>query len=222
MKTPGHKRTAKSRKLLGSLYDRNRSILDKSEGDRYVALRQSLLRSAYLGDDARAFFSRHRYLQVYWARTASKWRAYAERDAFVRETFESTLERLQGEPPAVVELSEVTLQVLELTEVHRVYTVARKRLSDLDAPGAITLTRSLLESTAKQILDAYGVTYIKTDTPAALCRAALNAVKPPSMLGDEHFNRFCRVRRQYRGAYSPLSRRSRRRTRLCSGTSRVG
>lgn len=165
----------------------------ESEEPRFAELRRELLGSSFLAQDARDFLTRHRTLQQLWDRTLSQHRSYRERREVIDTAFESTIARLEQGGSTLVELDENSLHDLNMGEARRLWDKATRRLiEDDDADGALTLTRTLLETVCKKILDAFGATYSSGDTAQNLCKRALDLVVPASVRGREHFRQFNR------------------------------
>mgnify|MGYP001162074927 CR=1 FL=1 len=173
------------------LKERSEHRMDDRE-EEFAAARSILIGSPLLAQDARAFLTRHRTLQQFWDRAASRYTHYRERREIVDLAFESTLARMEhGEPTSLVELDEDVLHDLDMSEALRLWEKAKNRLEG-DADGALTLTRTLLETVCKKILDAFGEAYGGGDTAQNLCRRALSLVLPIEVAGREHFRQFTR------------------------------
>jgi len=176
---------------ISLLKQRAEGRMDEEE-PRFAELRKELLASSYLGQEARDFFTRHRSLQQFWDRTASQYSTYRERRAIVDSVFESTILRLEQGTASFVEVDQDVLHGLDMTEASNILAKAKRRLDDGDIDGALTLTRTLLESVCKKILDSFGEPYSSGDTAQHLCKRALSLVVPESVRGREHFQHFTR------------------------------
>ncbi len=176
---------------ISLLKERAEHRMDDREAE-FSAARSILISSPLLAQDARAFLARHRTLQQFWDRTASRYSRYRERREIVDQAFESTLARMeQGESSSLVELDEDVLHELDMSEALRLWEKAKRRLED-DTDGALTLTRTLLETVCKKILEAFGEAYGRGDAAQNLCRRALYHVLPAEVAGREHFRQFTR------------------------------
>ncbi len=163
-----------------------------AEEPRFADLRKELLASSYLGQEGREFLTRHRSLQQFWDRTASKHASYKERRSVVDDAFESTIARLEQGPVSIVDVDEDALHSLDMAEASNILAKAKRRLDDGDADGALTLTRTLLESVCKKILDFFGEGYSGGDTAQSLCKRAMAHVVPGAIRSREHFQHFAR------------------------------
>lgn len=164
-----------------------------SEEPRYAELRKELLASGYLASEAKVILTRHRTLQNLWTRTLSEVSSYRGREDIVDAAFETTLTRMEQGSSPLVAIDDDLLHELDMDEAGRLWSKAVRRLQeDDDADGALTLTRTLLESVCKKILDAYGETYSGGDTTQNLCKRCLALIIPESTSGLEHFKHFTR------------------------------
>jgi len=176
--------------VMQLLKQRSEGRMDNEE-PRFAELRKELLKSPHLAPDAQDFFKHHRSLQQFWERKASQYGTWKERRQLVDDIFETTLARMeQSSGSAIVDVD--VLHGLDMTEASNILAKAKKRLEDGDADGALTLTRTLVESVCKKILDSFGEPYTGGDTAQHLCKCALTLVIPAAARGREHFKQFAR------------------------------
>lgn len=98
------------------------------------------------------------------------------------------LKQAQEDPMALSGPSDDLLNSLDVRKAKRLWHNAKERLN-ADPEGAITLTRSLLESVAKTILKSVGEPSAGLEL-APLCRRAILSVLPQSVVGRENFSKF--------------------------------
>ncbi|HKU67961.1 MAG TPA: abortive infection family protein [Candidatus Baltobacteraceae bacterium] len=98
------------------------------------------------------------------------------------------LRRAQEEQTALSGPTDELLDAVGIAKVKRQWHKAKQRLAS-DPDGAITMTRSLLETVGKALLKHNGERYEGLEL-APLCRRAVAAVLPQSVVGRENFSRF--------------------------------
>lgn len=106
---------------------------------------------------------RHRYGSQYWGFISSKFSKYQERHIFLRSEFDTVLEQLEigSNRPFVFKL-ELNLKGLNSEIINSNWRKIIQR-SQSDPEGAITASRTMLESVMKYILDSEKILYKNTD-----------------------------------------------------------
>lgn len=100
-----------------------------------------------------------RDLAQFWQWIKFKISTYAERRAFINEEFSSLLNYLEtGQTTPHLESVDEGLRILNSEYVHQTWTTALQR-KDTDPSGAITISRTLIESVFKHILDELSISY---------------------------------------------------------------
>jgi hypothetical protein len=185
---------AQVKEAMGLLKTRAVRPLYEDDEDIYTRIRRTIMDSAYSASDAKDFLKRHRSLQRFWETTASKVSTYKERREIVDSAFELTLQRLDGtaEASVLIDLDDDTLHALDMAEVTRLWDKATKRLDSGDVDGALTLSKTLLETTCKRILAIFGQPHSGADRTQELFKRSLALVLPPSAKGQEHFKHLTR------------------------------
>jgi len=149
-------------------YDRGTCLVDvlmdratATSGDDSAFLQ---LRSHFLSDDILSqllpkWFRSQRSLDQFFRFVQGKFPHYAERRSFLSEEFERLLVHCeQGDHfPAEPHISE-GLTSFDASSVNRAWRQTLRRQHD-DPEGAITASRTLLESVCKHILDDYEIEY---------------------------------------------------------------
>lgn len=101
----------------------------------------------------------NRSLDQFWQFIKNKFASYAERRAFIWDEFNGLLEFLESKHtlPPEKSISDL-LQKFDSDGIHFAWNKALERRAT-DPEGAITISRTILESVCKHILDARGVPY---------------------------------------------------------------
>ena len=140
----------------------------------YPTLRENLLKS-YISSRVPDFVKRYRDLEMYWQFIKYKFPSYAERRAFLRESFESLVAELENLNNRQVE-NITPVSLTGASALNEFWARANNRVND-DPEGAITLARTIVESTCKFILDELGIVYSEKDDLPKLystCSKGLN------------------------------------------------
>jgi hypothetical protein len=130
-----------------------------ADGADYKALRTELIQADISGPYVPSFVRNCRDLFQFWEFIKYELGTYAERRKFIWEGFRPLFELLEtssGSPSDSV--ASITLKKFDVEHVHQVWQRAIDRRSR-DPEGAITISRTLLESVCKHILDAEAVSY---------------------------------------------------------------
>lgn len=161
-------------------------LIDRARGrevddGEYVSLRSQLVSSPSVREKLPRFVRTCHNSFQFWTFIKQKYPSYAERESYLREEFGPLLWELEGRSstPADAGISAV-LQRFDADHVHREWQTALERRTD-EPDGAITMARTLLESTCKHILDEADVTYNDdSDLPALYHLVALHLQLAPS------------------------------------------
>jgi len=131
-----------------------------SADDReYQRLRILITESPAVKDIAPKFLRTCRNLSQFWQFIKYEFGTYAERRQYIWDEFRPLLERTESarQTPADEGVSS-RLRAFNAETVHELWTKAMER-RDTDPEGAITLSRTLLESVCKHILDGRVIVY---------------------------------------------------------------
>jgi len=131
-----------------------------SEDDaEYVRLRQMMLSNAALESLLPRFLRTCRNLSQFWQSIKFKYSTYAERRDYIWGEFRPMLEALERGPlaPSDTVVSQ-KLEKFDAAHVQAAWSKALDRRSS-DPEGAITSSRTLIESVCKHILDGSDVSY---------------------------------------------------------------
>lgn len=162
---------------------------NRADEKDYINLRAQLLHS---GIDKFLPRTIHtcRSLGQFWGLIKQKFPTYQERRDFLYEEFEPLLNYLEQKNTGPADaLISGSIQKLDGAFVHAAWHKALERRTS-DPEGAITMSRSLLESVCKHILDAEGVSY--GDAPDLNKLYSLTAEQlnlSPSQHSDKDFKR---------------------------------
>jgi hypothetical protein len=132
----------------------------------YGAVRRELMADARLKRLLPEFVRTCRTLDVFWPYIKGLAGTYADRRKIIGEAFTPIVDFLEGadRSPGDAPVSD-TLQSFDVEGVHLVWEKALQRRAS-DPEGAITLSRTLLETVCKRILDAREKSYSdKEDLP---------------------------------------------------------
>lgn len=128
------------------------------EGE-YASLRKTLLQRHELASLIPQFVKRHRDLDQFWHFIKPKFPTYAERRKFLWDEFRPLLDRLEqvGAAPADLVVG-AAIEHFDAEHLQAAWTKALER-RQADPEGAITIARTLLESTCKHVLDELKLEY---------------------------------------------------------------
>jgi len=142
-------------------------LVDSSTGkggddNKYKELREELLSKSFLKNKLPDFLASNRTLTQFWPFIKGKFPSYAERRTYLWDSFKDSLEFLEklSSNPSETAVSEKLVQ-LDQSYINFEWDKALKRKSD-DPEGAITSSRSLIETVCKHILDELKVDYDET------------------------------------------------------------
>lgn len=125
----------------------------------YETLRFYLLKEADIKNLLPKYILTCRNLQQFWQFIKFEYATYAERRDVIWKSFQPILEKLEfsSEVPSDQIIKNV-VQNIDSYYIHTIWNKALERRTT-DPDGAITLSRTLLESTCKHILDELSVEY---------------------------------------------------------------
>ena len=131
----------------------------EADKEEYKVLRAELVSDPSLKHLLPRFLWTCHDLSQFWGFMKQKYAHYQERRVFIWEAFSPAIQRLErtDSSPADEPVSEV-LERFDTETIHRVWQRALERREE-DPEGAITSSRTLLESVCKHILDEVGATY---------------------------------------------------------------
>lgn len=131
---------------------------DANDG-HYQIIRQEILDSPVLSEMMPRWIKTNRNLSQFWEFIKGKYPSYSERRRFIWDAFNPILEFLESglQHPAKKTIDEV-LSNFDSESIHYAWAKALERKMS-DPEGAITISRSMLESVCKHILDDKGITY---------------------------------------------------------------
>lgn len=125
----------------------------------YQIIRQEILNSPVVSEMMPRWIKTNRNLSQFWEFIKAKFPTYAERRRYIWDAFNPILEFVESglAHPAKKTIDEV-LSNFDSESIHFAWEKALERKAS-DPEGAITISRSMLESVCKHILDDKGVVY---------------------------------------------------------------
>ena len=143
----------------------------------FKRLRNELLERPDIKEKLPDFVRRFRDLHQYWQFIKGKYGTYQERREFLWDSFRPALDYLEAFDRAPS--TQIIDEILEEFNAEAVHTAWQKALDrrTTDPEGAITASRTLIESVCKHILDDAGIDYPENaDLPRLwrLCAETLN------------------------------------------------
>lgn len=153
---------------LESLFDRveylQNLLIDRATGgsgsdEHYHLLREEALNHPVLASMTPRWVKVNRNLDQFWQFIKFERGTYAERRQYIWEAFNPILEYLETSTthPAQKTIDEV-LKNFNADSVHHAWSKALERKTS-DPEGAVTISRTILESVCKHILDGEGIEY---------------------------------------------------------------
>jgi hypothetical protein len=130
----------------------------KWSADPWTSLREALRHDPAVWAKAPAFVRTCRTHEAFWAFIKPKFKTYQERRAFIFDAFQEVLDHLERSFGPSDGAVDAALSILSNDAVNAHWQNALSRV-ETDPAGAITLARSLLESTLKLILERQSVEY---------------------------------------------------------------
>jgi hypothetical protein len=160
-----------------------------AEEQAYIPLRAQLLKDPLVGTLLPRFVRTSRDLGQFWQFIQPKFVHYGERRQFIWDEFRPALEAAESGTSPVAETASAALTRLSSDAVQDAWRRALARQAD-DPEGAITLSRSLLESVCKHILDDTGQTYPHdADLPKLYHLVSKELQLAPSQHAEDAFKR---------------------------------
>jgi hypothetical protein len=155
------------KELYGKLEALQDLLVDFSTGkggddNEYRKLRAELLDISFLHEKLPAFLSSNRTLTQFWPYIKGMFPTYEQRRQYLWENFKVPLAFVEtfSTNPAEITMSEKLVQ-LNQSYINFEWDKALKRKGD-DPEGAITSSRSLIETVCKHILDELKIEYDET------------------------------------------------------------
>lgn len=130
-----------------------------SDNEEFQKLRKIVLENQNIQKLVPRYIRTCRDLAQFWQFIKYEYASYAERREFIWKSFQPLLEKLELNDSAPSDqIVSGLVQKLDSDHIHRIWQKALdRRISDPE--GAITLSRTLLESTCKHILDELEIDY---------------------------------------------------------------
>ena len=168
-------------------------LVDRATGGDFAETHFQELRNYFVNhtefsDLLPAWYPTKRSANQYWQFIKNRYSTYAERREFLWNEFERLLHHIESgsSMPAEEDVS-ASLEVLNSESVNRTWKRILFRLPE-DPEGAITLSRTLMESVCKHILDDRGVSYDRGhDLPTLYRTVAVELNLAPEQHQEEIF-----------------------------------
>lgn len=160
---------------------------NEAEGD-YGELRRLFLGDTFLARLTPRFVHTNRSLGQFWQFIKFKYGTYAERRKYIWDEFRPLLDHLEN--PNRAPADKLVSDLLEKVDAEHVGAAWKKALErrTVDAEGAITSARTLLEAVCKHILDQESIPYNDKDDLPKLYRLTSEKLKiAPSQHTEEVF-----------------------------------
>lgn len=133
------------------------------DAQEYREMRSEIINHPLLKDAAPRFLRTCRTTAEFWQFIKHKFPSYAARRQYLWDEFRPLFERVEGKGTTPADSTIATaLEKFDTNTVHALWAKAMER-READPEGAITLSRTLLETVCKHILDENGAVY-KTDS----------------------------------------------------------
>ncbi len=141
----------------------SRSTGGEAEESHYLQIRQHLLANPNYSELIPRWIKTNRSLDQFWQFIKNKLPSYAERRSFLNEELNPLLEYLETKQtlPAAKSIDDV-LSRFDSDGIHHAWQKALERKVQ-DPEGAITISRSILESVCKHILHGLFVEFNETN-----------------------------------------------------------
>lgn len=157
-----------NKELLGLIEDVKNVCINMATGgdfdyEKYENARQKILSEPELKSALPDWLIENRYGSQYWTFIKTKFAHYGERRNFLRMTFDELTELVNngGAQPTASSIR-ISLDKIDRYQVKQLWKKSLERLQH-DPDGAITSSKSLLESTLKYILDMEQISYSNKD-----------------------------------------------------------
>jgi hypothetical protein len=159
---------------------------DIANDEEYRTLRRKLLNNSHVKDYLPRFIKTCRSLSEFWSYIKEKSPTYQGRREYLRSEFESVLTMLEEKMFSASPMDEIVSSTISgsvnYAYVQHVWQKALDRRTH-DAEGAITMARTLLETTCKHIMDEAGIEY---DDKAELPQLYKGVQKILNLAPSEH------------------------------------
>ena len=159
-----------------------------SDANEYATLREEITNHSLIKDIVPRFLRTCRTTAQFWQFIKHEYKSYAERRQFIWDSFRPLFERVEGEGTAPSDQSIAAAMEKFDTETLRSLWAKAMERRESDPEGAITLSRTLLESVCKHILDERCVNYQNdVDLPALYKLVAKTLNLSPSQHSEKVF-----------------------------------
>lgn len=140
-----------------------RSTGGDANENHYAQIRRTLMSNPNYSELLPRWVKTNRNLDQFWQFIKNKYPSYAERRTYLYEELNPLLEYLEGNQtlPAAKSIDEI-LSNFDADGIHFAWQKALERKSQ-DPEGAITISRSILESVCKHILHGLNVEFNETN-----------------------------------------------------------
>lgn len=173
-------------------------LLDRATGkyadeNLYHTLRTDLCQNSILKNKLPDFLFTNRTLPQFWQFIKSKYGNYADRRQFLWESFSVTLNHIETfQTSPVAQVATAKLSRPDQQHINNEWKKALARKQD-DPEGAITTSRTLIETVCKYILDELNVDYDESvDLPKLYKFTAQNLNLAPEQHNEEIFKQILR------------------------------
>lgn len=182
-----------SKELLSKVESLHNMLSSSATGgeryeEEYKKLRLELINEPIISTKLPRFVHTCRDHNQWWAFIKGKFPTYAERRNYLREQFEEVLSLLEkGHHTPSTTSMELILKNVNSSSVLDAWKSAFQRCTS-DPEGAITSSRTLIESVCKHILDEFGTTYSEKDDLPKLYKLAADQLNlSPSQHTEQIF-----------------------------------
>ena len=149
----------KARELYVAFATHSREI----KYEELESVRNELLAEPQLKSVIPDWFIKNRHGSQFWDFIKGKFSTYQERRVFLNDEFGEITEFIEKDGIHPVSISvEEWLGDIDTSDLDKTWRKIHAR-KDIDIEGAITASRTMVESTIKQILDSEGVSYTNSD-----------------------------------------------------------
>lgn len=140
-----------------------RSTGGVADDNHYIQMRSALMSNPNYGELLPRWIKTNRNLDQFWQFIKNKFPSYAERRTFLYEELNPLINYLETKQtlPAARSIDEI-LSKFDLDGIHIAWQKALER-KQADPEGAITISRSILESVCKHILHGLKVEFNETN-----------------------------------------------------------
>jgi len=140
----------------------SRATHEEADNDEYQILRTILIKNHSIKNLLPAFLKTHRNLDQFWSFIKNKYATYDERRNYLWDQFTPVLNFLENNNPNPA-LPNITNSLIKVNNnyIHSIWEKSLDRIKE-DPEGAITIARTLLETTCKFILDERNIDYDST------------------------------------------------------------